>query len=429
MIRLFPAFNLRLTPADTLRAVLGLRAVAVFAQLAVTFMAIRLFQPPLPVTGLLAGSGLLAASALGIAWRLSRNWPVTELEVALHLLTDLLILTWLLFLTGGPSNAFVSAYLVPIALAAIALRPRYGLAIAGFGIAAYSGLFRFHVPLPPVKQGFASAFSLHVFGMWVNFILSTLLIVGILWIVAANLRRRDRKIARAREDTLRNEHVVALGALAAGAAHELSTPLSTVELVASELATELKHLPEAQENLALLKEQIGQCKTSLSTLLENAGHPRIEAGRPITISDLVEQMLDRWRLLRPEIALEQRMTGQLEQLIQPQPGLAQALFNLLNNAADAGIAAERPGVDLHIAADHRQLQLEILDRGDGLDNHARNLAGRAAFSTKPDGAGLGLLLSHTTLNRWQGQLSMHNRNGGGTLTRIVLPLAPLRQGP
>src|SRR5690625_6704699 len=103
-------------------------------------MAIRLFQPPLPVTGLLAGSGLLAASALGIAWRLSRNWPVTELEVALHLLTDLLILTWLLFLTVGPSNAFVSAHLVPIALAAIALLTRYGPALAGFGIAAYSGL-------------------------------------------------------------------------------------------------------------------------------------------------------------------------------------------------------------------------------------------------------------------------------------------------
>src|SRR5690625_1873551 len=127
-------------------------------------MAVRLFQPPLPVTGLLAGSGLLAASALGIAWRLGKNWPITELEVALHLLADLLILTWLLFLTGGPSNAFVSSYLVPIALAAIALRPRYALAIAGFGIAAYSGLLRFHVPLPPVKQGFASAFSLHEIG-------------------------------------------------------------------------------------------------------------------------------------------------------------------------------------------------------------------------------------------------------------------------
>src|SRR5690625_224504 len=170
-------------------------------------MAVRLFQPPLPVTGLLAGSGLLAASALGIAWRLSRNWPVTELEVALHLLTDLLILTWLLFLTGGPSNAFVSAYLVPIALAAIALRPRYAPCMAAYGIAAYAGLFRFHVPLPPVKQGIPSSFSLHVCGMWLNFILSTLLIVGILWIVAPNLRRRDRKIARARENTLPNDHV------------------------------------------------------------------------------------------------------------------------------------------------------------------------------------------------------------------------------
>lgn len=244
--------NMRLTPQHTLKAVLGLRGVAVLAQLAVLTIASGVLHISLPIEQLLLGTGLLAATGLAMIWRLRRAWSVTELEVSLHLCVDIAVLTWLLYFTGGSSNAFVSAYLVPIALAAIALRPLHGLLLTVASIVAYTLLLYFHVPLPSVQHDLVSDFGLHVLGMWVSFLLSACLIAGLLWIMAENIRRRDRLIAAAREETLRNEHVVALGALAAGAAHELSTPLSTVALVADELATELRDKPSIQADLALL---------------------------------------------------------------------------------------------------------------------------------------------------------------------------------
>src|SRR5699024_12004468 len=101
-------------------------------------------------------------------------------------------------------------------------------------------LLWFHVPLPPLEHYLMSDFDLHVIGMWVNFVLSAALLAGLFALLADNIRRRDAMITQAREDRLRNEHVVALGALAASAAHELSTPLSTVDLLADELALGVK---------------------------------------------------------------------------------------------------------------------------------------------------------------------------------------------
>lgn len=131
--------------------------------------------------------GMLALGALALWRRLGLAWPVTELEVSLHLLLDIGVLTWLLYFSGGS------------------------------------------VPMAGMAEG---GFELHVIGMWVSFILSACLIVGLLGLIADNIRRRDKLISRAREETLRNEHITILGSLAAGAAHELSTPLSTVALIA-----------------------------------------------------------------------------------------------------------------------------------------------------------------------------------------------------
>lgn len=422
---MLPTFNLRLTPRHTLKVVLGLRTVAVPAQLLVTILAVHVFLVPLPIGQLLLGSGLLAVAGLATLWRLRRNWPVTELEVFLHLLVDIAVMTWLLYLAGGSSNPFVSAYLVPIALAVIALRPLYGLLITAVCIAAYTLMLWFYVPLPAAPHGAGDNFALHVFGMWVNFILSACLIAGLLWIMAENIRRRDRLIANAREEALRNEHVVALGSLAAGAAHELSTPLSTMSLVADELTTELKDNPRVHDDLAFLQDQIRQCKGTLSTLLASAGHRRVECSTPVTVDTFLEQTLDRWRLLRPDVSLQARLTQDETATLLPEEGLAQGLVNLLNNAADASLAANRSHVGLTACLNEDNLVIDIEDEGAGFAADNRELAGRLAFTTKTEGAGVGLLLTHTTLDRWGGTLDIQGRPNGGTLTRITLPLSRL----
>lgn len=416
--------NLRLTPQATLKAVLGLRVLAILIQLAVLAMAVQFFQLSLPLPALLAGTGFLALSALGLGWRLPLAWPVTQLEVALQLLLDMGVLTWLLYFTGGAENGFISAYLVPIALAALTLQWGYSLALILLSIGAYSWLFTFHVPLASAHHSHVSDVDLHTLGMWVNFIVSASLIGGLLWLLAENIRRRDEQIRQYNETRLRNEYVVALGTLAASAAHELSTPLSTVALLADELALAVADNPQAHQDVALLKTQVQQCKDSLSTLLKAAYHPRFEQDSSVTLGELLDKILDSWCLLRPEIQLNSRFDCDLSQTLLAGPALAQVLFNLLNNAADASIAAGSAVIGFKIKQDAQQLMLEITDQGKGLDKQAELLAGRVTFSNKAQGSGLGLLLSHTSLSQWGASLSLHNQPGGGTLARIVLPLTP-----
>lgn len=131
-------------------------------------------------------------------------------------------------------------------------------------------------------------------------------------------------------------------------------------------------------------------------------------------------------MLRPEVALDVTLTGNQTVQLLPKQGLAQALINLLNNAADAGLEAGQPHISLQASIRNTQLLLEIKDSGVGFDETARLMAGRVAFSTKPGGAGLGLLLSNTTLSRWGGTLSLYHHPEGGTLTSIALPLSQLQ---
>lgn len=421
--------DLRLTPKHTLRAVLGLRGLAVAAQLAVLFVVVKVLELAVPLLALLAGVAFLAATSVLLGWRLKQTWPVTEFEVSLHLCVDILVLAWLLYHAGGSSNAFVSAFLVPIALAAISLRLAFSLLVTLLSISAYTFLLWFHVPLPPLEHYLMSDFDLHVIGMWVNFVLSAALLAGLFALLADNIRRRDAMITQAREDRLRNEHVVALGALAASAAHELSTPLSTVDLLADELALGVKGDAQLEEDAALLKQQVQQCKASLSALLKTARHPHLDADEVVGIEQLLEEVAQRWQLMRPEITLHTTLEPITEARISAPLGLAQALFNLLNNAADASVAAGHTTVSLRAYSQANNLMLDIIDQGKGMDKQAELLAGRVAFSTKPEGSGIGLLLTHTTLSRWGGQVSLHRQRQGGTLTRLMLPLSTLRHTP
>jgi len=419
-------FDLRLTPQHTLHAVMGLRVLAILAQVTVLLVVAQGLGLAVPLASLLWGVAFLTVAAVLLGWRLKRPWPITELEVSLQLSVDILVLAWLLYHAGGSSNAFVSAFLVPIALAVISLRLTFSLLVTLLSISAYTFLLWFYVPLPPIEHHLVTDFDLHVIGMWVNFVLSAALLAGLFALLADNIRRRDAMITKAREDKLRNEHVVALGALAASAAHELSTPLSTVDLLADELARGVQGNAELEEDAALLKQQVQQCKTSLSTLLKTARHPRLEEDEAVSIEQLLHEVVQRWQLMRPEIVLNTAFEPIRDALITAPLGLAQALFNLLNNAADASIAAGSSSISLQAYCQANKLHLDILDQGKGVDAEAKLLAGRVAFSTKPEGSGIGLLLTHTTLSRWGGQVSLHRRREGGTLTRLVLPFSKLR---
>ena len=212
-----------------------LRNVSIAGQAAAVLVAQAVFAVELPLAVLAASIGALALLNIATAMRLGRTAEVSDQEVFLQLCADVALLTASLYFTGGATNPFVSLYLLPLMIAATVLPARYTWAMAGMTVAAYSILMVWYQPLGQDHAHHSNEFGLHVLGMWFNFIVSAMLIALFVARMAASIRARDRLLSAARERTLRDEQLVTLGTFAAGAAHELGTPLSTIAVLVREL--------------------------------------------------------------------------------------------------------------------------------------------------------------------------------------------------
>jgi two-component system, sensor histidine kinase RegB len=299
----------------------------------------------------------------------------------------------------------------------------------------YTFLMKFYVPLPmlhgqsPAASGMhdlagmggmarESIFSLHVLGMWLGFVLSAAIIAWFVVRMAQAVRQRDETLARVREEILRNERIVALGTQAAGAAHEMGTPLSTMAVVIGELRNDgAADQTALHDSLAILDEQVRACKRILDKIMANAQDSG--AALPRTADELMDEVVNEWQLLRPAAQYHYRCSG-----IQPPPRLSTdvtlraALMNLLNNAADA---SPQP-IEIVSRWNSSVFTLEIYDQGAGLSEDAALKAGSAFFSTKQEGRGLGLFLANATIERMGGTVRLFNREEGGATTELTLPV-------
>jgi two-component system sensor histidine kinase RegB len=174
---------------------------------------------------------VLAAIAGVSALRLRMALPATQLEVALQLLVDVAELTMVLHLVGGTTNPFASLYLLPIALAAVGLAWGYTVLVTLVCLGCYVWLINHFTMLAFMHEDTATAFDLHMVGMHFTFAISAILLAAALSIMAAEMRRRDQLMAAMREDAMRREHLSAVVVLAAGAAHELNTPLFSMTML------------------------------------------------------------------------------------------------------------------------------------------------------------------------------------------------------
>jgi two-component system sensor histidine kinase RegB len=408
-----------------LRRLVILRTIAIAGQVTAIAVVSRALEMPLPIVPMAIVIALLAAFNAVTCVRLRFKWPISDAEILAQLLIDVIALSVLLYLSGGSENPFVSLYLVPIVIAAITLPWAYTWVMTGVVISAYTVLMRFNVPLPQHAMGgiagHMNMFSLHIFGMWVTLVLSAVLIAWFVVRMAHSLRERDRLLALAREDNLRNEQIVALATLAAGAAHELGTPLSTMAIVANEIRQERAGDAALVADLDILDRQIGACKSIISQMLATAGQARLQQAAREPLDAFVNAALAKWQLMRPGAALKYRQSGSSPApVIAAEQTLSQALINLLNNAADASPR----DVEVETSWDEQQMRILISDRGPGIPPDVAMRAGRAVFSAKPDGKGfgLGLFLANATLDRFGGTVQLSGRKGGGTCTDIRLPL-------
>ncbi|HQQ74598.1 MAG TPA: ATP-binding protein [Pseudomonadales bacterium] len=347
-----------------------------------------------------------------------------EREFFAQLLVDCLVLSGILYVAGGATNPFVSYYLVPIALAAATLSRAYTILLAACCLVAYSLLLKYYLPLHALSPADMSShehhhqtsgISLHVLGMWLNFGISALLITHFVATIASTVRRQREDINRLREQQLMDENILAVATLAAGTAHELGTPLSSLSVLLGDMQQDHRDNPVLAGDLQLMADQLQRCQQSLRQLADTAREHQDGSDRRLPVAKLVERLMRDWQVLRPEVQAEFTVVAgpDLDALLPLT--VEQAIINVLNNAADAG-----ESLKVGVRWDRHELVIEIEDDGPGIGQQVLEQRRRIKMSEK--GMGLGLLLSHASLERAGGTLSLQARADGGTLTRIAVPI-------
>lgn len=351
-------------------------------------------------------------------YHFKRQPSASASELCSQLLIDIGTLSALIFFSGGATNPLVSLLLPPVAIAALCLPRRQVMLVGATALLAYSLLMLYYLPLPIANA--TRAAQLHLIGMWLTFSVSAVLIGWIILRMSQLIRQRDAELARAREQALRDERVVAMGTLAAGAAHELGTPLATMALIAGELAHDPQQSPAARADLALLRQQIGICKDIISGLAHRAGAERLEN----TLSQPVDRWIDtlrlRWQALRPEASSRLIVASHgPAPAIADDPRLEQALLNLLNNGANVA----RQPLEIRLTWTASRIDIEIRDDGPGFPAAVLEVCGSQKLPSHEGGCGIGLLLTRSAIEQLGGNLLLSNPDDGGALACLQLPIA------
>jgi len=340
--------------------------------------------------------------------------PVHERQIALVMMLDIAVLTGLLYFTGGPHNPFAFLYVVQIALATVLVRALWSWMLVGLSFVGFGILLLAHQPL---------AISDHhrMIGIWVALGVASAFVVHFVRRITGALAERDAELTQARGLAARQERLASLATMAAGAAHELSTPLGTVALAAKELERALTRTdePELVADARLIREQVGRCRAILEQMAQGAG----TVGESVTacmIGELLDEALVGARSAPPvhrDLPSELAGVG----LRLPPRAVSQALRSLITNAQDASPATA--AVVVTVRREAAALQLEIRDRGAGMPGEILARIGEPFFTTKPPGRGmgLGLFLARAVFEAVGGAFEIDSVAGSGTCVRVTLP--------
>jgi two-component system sensor histidine kinase RegB len=272
-----------------------------------------------------------------------------------------------------------------------------------------------------MQSGSFSDFHLHVAGMAVNFVITALLLGFFISSLARAVRDQQMAVQRARERALRDEGILAIATQAAGAAHELNTPLSTMRTLLPELRREYAGDAVLAEDLELLQGQVERCRTILREMVTFGKAQLSQEPERHTLEAFVHSCLERFQLLRPEAEVEVTLCGAAgNTVLRTPPGLRHALLNLLNNAADASAQNGEHAVALEARIAGAWLELAVRDRGPGFT--ATDELTTLGYSHKQTGLGIGLALAEATAERLDGELAASNTQSGAEM-RLRLPLS------
>ncbi len=450
---------------------LRLRSIASIGQLVAIMLANPITDTSLPLMPLLIFVALTACTNFVYAWWLSRfeklaatsnrsdgidTGSAMPLRVAFWLMAlDLVTLTAMLYFSGGADNPFCFFYFVNLAVGGVMLQPAKAWTLTALAVLGYGVLLFESWPVrglsvqtigPSLLQldeldmrDIASLFAFVACGTVITYFVTR---------TSRQLRDREEELRRSQSERAAAMRLEGLTTLAAGAAHELATPLSTIDVACRELTRHLESVTKPlsiDEDLRLIDGQLHMCRQILSRMRSAAGDAVADQWNRTTLGDLIDTTLEgirdphRVEILEPvmpwtpepeadALPTETDIAPDLpawerQPMWLPEEAVAQAIRNLIHNALDA--SDHNKTVTVQAQRENQEISLIVVDRGHGMSTEVLDRAGDPFFTTKEPGRGigLGLFLTRNVITRLGGRLTFESVPGEGTTATVALPLA------
>ena len=371
-------------------------------------------------------TGILLSLLIGYR-RLAASKFISNFGLFCHILVDVFFLIVLLLNTGGASNPLISYLLVLLALTATLLPQTY-VNIFSIGCTViYTSFLLLDLSsdngMSMSQESEVVTFQLHLVGMWVIFVVSAILISVLITRMANAIKVRELNLAKARENELRNEQLVAIGTLSAGTAHALGTPLSTMAVMLTDLDNlsieELK-AGDIKSDISLLRHQVARCKNSLTQLIRYYNKDNPEEIENVSLETFADDIQDYIVNIHPASSTDFHIDGELESVVTSNLSVKHAVINIIENA----IKAAHSNVDVHFSITESmpsKFEISIKDDGPGIPSDIIEKLGEPFISRQKESMGLGIFLANAAIERLGGSIEVLNIKEGGALSVIRLP--------
>lgn len=403
--------------ADTERSVrldtlVNLRWLAVVGQTAAVLIVDHVLDFDLPLWPCLSVIALSAWLNIALSLHQSQEPRIGPGRASWLLAFDIAQLAILLYLTGGLQNPFAFLFLAPVIVGAMALPPRYTLMLGGLAVTCATILAFVHEPLPWASDDPLPLPPIYMLGVWLSILLALIYIGVYAWQIAEGARRLSDALAATELTLAREQHLSQIDGLAAAAAHELATPLSTIALVAKELERAMaKDSPHA-DDVRLLRSEAQRCREILGKLTELSADESFDR---VTLSALLAEVVLPHREFGIAIDIVLPEDRSAEPNARRTPALLYGLGNLVDNAVD--FAKER--VEIAARWSDREITLTIADDGPGFSAAIKERLGEPFLTTRgrkrlgadeeAEGLGLGFFIAKTLLERSGATIAFANR--------------------
>ena len=333
---------------------------------------------------------------------------------------DLVMMTIMLNLTGGAANPFSVFYLVHVMLAAMMTNKGWTWLAVFISSLGFASLFWFDT----ATQGMSShgqmhhgseSFSLHLQGMWLAYTLAAVIIAGF-------VLELSRLLEHEKEKRVQGEKLVALAALAAGAAHEIGNPLGTIRLITSDLEDYFKKNHPQQEllnDIFLINEELQRARKVIDKMSSSAGELSGESIQPLSTEIFFDELLKRFPTpKRIRLAITSSLP---KQIIWPKEACTQIFIQLIRNALQA--SSKHHPISLELSSTSYDIHIRIIDRGKGMSHDILNRVGEPFFTTRAsEGMGLGIFISKSLIERLNGSFMLSSEINVGTTIEVRLPI-------